>query len=87
MIEVVVYVTSDVAPRLHTGSQSTALEHAVEQMGFRLKPVHPNVSEPNLMAQFAIEAPDEAQAKNIVDALLPRPDVEGAYIKPAAELP
>ncbi len=61
------------------------LVEALQTRGVDLIPVHPGQREPELANQFSV-AVEPAQVEEILDLLQSSAVVDGAYVKPAAEL-
>lgn len=90
-MEVVVQLRPEAARALHGLSPPTAESSEVasrlEQLGVELRALHPGESDARLLPHFAVDVEDPQTAQQVVDALRQSPAVEGAYIKPAADLP
>ncbi len=96
--ETIVHVTiilSDEGERSLTSASSpedtqepaATILRAVDNLGYRLSPVHPGVGDPALRTHFFVEVPDPTAAEAVISSLKPLHDVKGVYVKPAEELP
>lgn len=56
-------------------------------LAIELKPVHPGKNDPQLAPYFMTTVPDRNAAEDIIRKLTALKGVEGAYLKPADELP
>lgn len=90
-VQVTVVVSENIAHVLHKKAPPTAesqdLFETTNKLGIVLEPMHPGIDEPLMMVYFVAEAPDSTAADQVVEHLLQTPGVEGAYVKPADELP
>jgi hypothetical protein len=64
------------------------LSRSLEQLGVRLRPVHPGSDDPLLAPYFNVEVPEDEELAARVLAVLEKSEaVEAAYVKPPAEPP
>jgi hypothetical protein len=68
-------------------SETEPLARVLEDLGLSLEPMHPGESDPALSSYFTTEVADPQTAERAAEALGRLDAVEGAYTKPAAELP
>ncbi len=69
------------------GSELRQVMSTVADLGARLEPVHPGEDDPVLARHFRVEVHDQETAERVIGALQQNRAVEGAYVKPEAELP
>jgi len=90
-MEVVVQLRPEIAQALHghgpPTAESSEVASRLKKFGVELRALHPGARDPSLQPHFAVDVKDPETAQQVVDALRESPAVEGAYIKPAAELP
>jgi hypothetical protein len=66
---------------------SPPLADVVRPFGLAIEPLHPGTTDPLLSTFHQVNAPDLAQAQEVVERLRAHPLVDSAYIKPGAEPP
>lgn len=90
-MNVVVKVTEQEAAlllrRQREGDPATdsSVAAAARHVGATLAPQHPGVADPTLSTYFVATVADRGAAESLVSALLPLPEVDGAYLKPDEE--
>ncbi len=91
MVELAVTLRPDVARALSRGApdtpESEQLVARAEELGVSLSPVHPSAEDPLLLPHFHTQVADESAAQRVAAALRESPAVEGAFVKPDAQLP
>jgi hypothetical protein len=83
--EIMVQVSMDVATALQTGRSDLA--GAIQGLGARIEPLHPNTPDPELQRFFVVYVPSADEADRVINRLWQYPGVEAAYVKPAGEPP
>ena len=78
---------AEVAGAGATSPEARDVVEAVAQHGLELVPVDPRAGDPVLESFFRIQAPDEATARELTEALTGLEAVEAAYVKPPDALP
>lgn len=69
------------------GIDTIKLVEELEALDIHLEPIYPGQTHPTLIPFFSVEIIDEKKAHLVVERLLNQGSVEGAYIRPASELP
>ena len=88
---VTVILQPAVAQELH--QQQPSLEASeqliqlAQELDVLLEPVHPGETNSYLVPYFKVEVPDQATADQVISHFQALDAVEGAYLKPSAELP
>jgi hypothetical protein len=75
---------TDVGPAAET---ARAIVKLIHRAGARIAPTHPGVTDPSLSTSFTIEGLDREALGALAERLRALSGVEGAYVKPADELP
>ena len=90
-IRVTVQVSLDVARVLHQQgpptTESEELLRIVEELGVVLEPIHPGAKDDLLVPYFEVKVSSLAEGEQVIARLQQSEAIEGAYIKPPAELP
>ena len=89
-VEIIAQLSSDAARRLAqspTGAQAHPIAALAREYGAAVVPLDPGGDDPSLGRSFAIQLNDGARAEELARKLRALPDVEGAYIKPAEDVP
>ncbi|MGK7911486.1 MAG: hypothetical protein AB4050_08390 [Synechococcus sp.] len=71
-------------PRLAASEQLIQL---AQELNVLLEPLHPGETDPYLVPYFKVEVPDQTTADRVIFHFQTLDAIEGAYIKPSAELP
>lgn len=89
-MEIVLKLRPDVALALPGPAPSSPaaeeLVRVVEGLGGTLSPMHPGEVDPLLAPYYLVEV-DEGSVERALETLLASDAVDGAYVKPADELP
>lgn len=91
-MQITVKLTPDVARQLGprvSAADATGLVVGMkpEEAGFEVKPLHPGSDDPELGSYYTVDVEDDEQAGRVLDQLRSSSLVDGAYVKPADELP
>ena len=73
----------DAAP--DPGVQS--LMRLLHEAGLVLRPMHPDVADPDLQAYFIVDAPETVGTQVAIERIRACPAVQAAYVKPPDALP
>ena len=90
-MQITVHLRSDVARSLADRSPPATdindLLQVLSRFGLTLRPLHPGTDEPELKAQYWLDAPDQATADQVIQQLLQLKATEAAYSKPPDAMP
>ncbi len=90
-MHVTVILQPTVAQELHQQQPNLAASEQLikraQELNVLLEPVHPGETDPYLIPYFKVEVPDQATADQVIFHFQTLDAVEGAYLKPSAELP
>jgi hypothetical protein len=91
VIEISVQLRPDVARALaHRGpptTESAGVLDAAARLGVALEPLHPGADDPLLAPHYVARASGTESAEALRRALAEVPGIDGAWMKPADELP
>jgi DNA repair photolyase len=76
-----------VAPPEERTARATQAQQAAARYGAELRPIHPDVSDPDLARFFVVEVAEDVPTDQVVDDLLACDAIESATAKPPDEPP
>jgi len=87
IVKVPIYIGCSLCQRSPHTAESSELLSIIEALGVTLEPMHPGVTDPNLMEYFTVKVSSTEAAQRVINHLRQSKAIEAAYIKPADELP
>ena len=90
MVRIDVFVSPELAASLSSGAATSAALEAqslAARFGAQLVATHPGINDQELRRYYHLDIPTPESAEKLRTELLNLPGIEGAFIKPLAELP